>query len=199
MYVPVRIETHNKQYGTVEGVRCPACGGWTSFGKFRNKTTGRVIFVPVISMTNRTFVRCNSCGAAYEVDKKVLNGLNSGDGVVKAIYAWHQKKQDDKRRMVEKYSVGFSGKNQTVAAVLAFLVTTLGAPFFYIGKPLYGILCLILSFGACFAGLFPVLFAVVIGGFVFALRILMGKVRDGNGKYLANARQREIFSGRRQV
>lgn len=195
MLIPVGYQTHNKKYGAVEGVQCPSCGRRTTFEKFRNKTTGRVMFIPVISITNMAFVRCSACNSAYEVDKKALNGLTTGEGVVNAIYARHRQKQEEQRKLREKYSVGYSNKSQGLAVFLAALFTTFGAPFFYLGKPLLGVVCLLLSFGSCATGMFPALFAVVIYGFVLALRIAGGHVQDGQGKYLANAEQRKRFSG----
>lgn len=193
MLIPVGYQTHNKQYGTVEGVQCPSCGRRTAFGKYRNKTTGRVMFVPVISITNMAFVRCTACNSAYEVDKKALDGITTGEGAVNAIYARHQQKQEEHRKMLEKYSVGASQKSQGLAIFLAALFTTFGAPFFYLGKPLLGVVCLLLSFGSCATGLFPALFAVVIYGFVLAVRIAGGQVQDSQGKYLLNEQQKKQF------
>ena len=139
MLIPVGYRTYNKQCGSVENVTCPHCGRVSRFTKIRNKTTGTVLFIPVISVTNQAYVQCGSCGAAYEVNKKGFNQVNTDVDVLNAIYSRHNEKQEKQRELQDKYSVGFSEKNQTLAVILAFLLTTFGAPFFYIGKPLYGI------------------------------------------------------------
>lgn len=88
---------------------------------------------------------------------------------------------------------GFSPKTQTVAVILAFLLTTLGAPFFYIGKPLWGILFLVVSFLCIAAGLFPLYSVIGIAGVVFAVLLGAGKVKDKDGRYIVSSRQREAL------
>ena len=195
MLIPVGYKTHNKQYGTVENVTCPNCGKTTAFAKVKNKTTGTVIFIPVVSVTNMAYVQCTSCGAAYEVNKKGFNQINTDVDVLNAVYNRHSEKQQKQQEVRDKYSVGFSEKNQAVAVILAFLLTTLGAPFYYIGKPLYGVLCFVACMAFCALGFFPGLFAVVFGGFVLAFLIGAGKIKDGKGKYIASKNQQRMFTG----
>ena len=195
MLIPVGYRTHNKQCGTVENVTCPKCGRITRFAKVRNKTTGTVLFIPVVSVTNMAYVQCTACGAAYEVNKKGFNQVNSDVDVLNAIYNRHNEKQKKKQELKDKYSVGFSEKNQTVAVVLAALLTTLGAPFFYIGKPLYGILCFAACMAFCGLQFFPGLFAIVFGGFILAFLIGTGKIKDSKGKYIASKNQQQLFTG----
>ncbi len=92
----------------------------------------------------------------------------------------------------EQYrSAGFSAKNQTVAVVLSALLMLYGAPFFYIGKPLWGILCLLVSILSTVLGLFPLMFLIVLGGMVFAILIGAGKVKDKDGKYIVSEKQKQ--------
>lgn len=195
MLIPVGYRTHNKQYGTVENVTCPKCGKTTAFVKVKNKTTGTVIFIPVVSVTNMAYVQCTSCGAAYEVNKKNFNQINTDVDVLNAIYNRHSEKQQKQQELKDKYSVGFSEKNQTVAVILAFLLTTFGAPFFYIGRPLIGILCFAFSMVCCVLQFFPGMFAVVFGGFILAFLIGAGKIKDSKGKYIASKNQQQMFTG----
>lgn len=197
MLIPVGYRTHNKPCGTVENVTCPHCGRVSSFTKIRNKTTGTVLFIPVISVTNQAYVQCASCGAAYEVNKKGFNQVNTNVDVVNAIYSRYNEKQEKQRELQEQYSVGFSEKNQTVAVILAFFLTTFGAPFYYIGKPLYGVLCFVACMAFCALQFFPGLFAVVLGGFVFAFLLGAGKIKDSKGKYIASKNQQQMFTGRK--
>lgn len=197
MLIPVGYRTYNKQCGSVENVTCPHCGRGSRFTKIRNKTTGTVLFIPVISVTNQAYVQCGSCGAAYEVNKKGFNQVNADVDVLNAIYSRHNEKQEKQRALQDQYSVGFSEKNQTVAVILAFLLTTFGAPFFYIGKPLYGILCFAVSVVCCVLQFFPGMFAVVFGGFVLAFLIGAGKIKDSKGMYIASKNQQQMFTGRK--
>ncbi len=194
MLIPAGYRTYNKPCGTVDGCRCPRCGQMAGFTKFRYKTTGTVLFVPVASVTHAAFVRCSACGAAYEVSKKNLKDIRTGADVLNAIQEHRKDRQGQQEALREKYSVGFSEKKQTVAVWLALLLTTYGAPFFYIGKPLWGVLCLLVSLISVSMMWFPLLFVMVCFGFVLAFQIGQGKVKDKHGKYIVSQRQRELFS-----
>lgn len=198
MRVPVQMKTYNKQYGAVENVICPHCGMVTSFAKVKNKTTGSVLFIPVCSLTNIAYVRCTACGAAYEVNKQRFNNINNNIDLLNAVRDRHNEKMEKQQKLAEKYSVGFSDKNHTVAVILSFLLTSLGAPFFYIGKPLLGILCLLISILGGALQFFSLLFVVCYGGFILAFFILFGKVKDGKGKYILSKKQKQMFVERNQ-
>ncbi len=187
--VPAGFVNKNEQCDTIENVLCPNCGNITSFIKLKNTTTGTVIFIPVAKTTNAAAVICTGCKSVFDVRKKDFSHIRSSADVLQAI----QNCRDDKVKERTKYDAGFSSKKQTVAVLLAFLLTTYGAPFFYLGKPLYGIACLAASMFSAVFMCFPVLFAIVLGGFVFAFMIAAGKVKDKEGKYIASKKQQEYL------
>jgi transcription elongation factor Elf1 len=94
------------------------------FLKMKNTTTGTVMFIPVVKTTNSAFVVCSSCQSAFEVSKKEFSHINSNQEVIQAIYNFHRDKIERAQKTSDKYSVGFSSKNQTVAVVLSFLLTS---------------------------------------------------------------------------
>ena len=196
MIIPVRVgfSTQNQHCGTIENVPCPNCGKIVPFWKIKNTTTGTVLFIPVAKTTNSAFVMCSDCRAAYEVNKKEFSRISSSQEAIQAIYSFHANKMEREQQIREKYSVGFSTKNQTAAVILSALLTTYGVPFFYIGKPLIGVLCLLVSIASCVLQFFPVMFAVVIGGFVYAVLLGQGKMKDGKGKYIASQKQQLLFT-----
>ena len=59
------------------------------------------------------------------------------------------------------------------------------------GKPLWGILCLLVSILSTVLGLFPLMFLIVLGGMVFAILIGAGKVKDKDGKYIVSEKQKQ--------
>jgi TM2 domain-containing membrane protein YozV len=196
MRIPVRVgyNTKNQHCGTIENVLCPKCGKITPFLKMKNTTTGKVMFIPVAKITNSAFVVCSSCQSAFEVSKKEFSHINSNLDVIHAIYNFHRSKIERDQKTSDKYSVGFSSKNQTVAVILSFLLTSFGAPFFYIGKPLFGVLCLLVSIASRVFGFFPAMSALVYGGFVYAILLGLGKIKDGKGKYIASKKQQLLFT-----
>ncbi len=190
MLIPVEIHTYNKLCGSVPHVRCRHCGQTATFQKMKNKTTGRVIFVPIITITNSTYLVCEACGKIYPVPKKGFDQIASA-AEVDEVFRAQEETLEQKRKIYQ--AAGFSPKNQTVAVILAAVMTTLGAPFFYIGKPLWGILCLLVSFLCTNLGLLPIPFAIVCFGFVFAYRLGTGKVKDKKGRYIVSKKQREAL------
>mgnify|MGYP003315519738 CR=1 FL=1 len=195
MRIPVRIgyNTKNQYCGTIENVLCSKCGNIMSFSKIKNTTTGTVMCIPVVRITNSTFVTCSGCQSIFEVRKKEFSHINSNVDAVQAIHNFYVDKLERDQKISDKYSVGFSSKNQTVAVILAFLLTSYGVPFFYIGKPIYGVLCLIISILSCVFSFFPALFLVVYGGFIYAILLALGKIKDGKGKYIASKKQQLLF------
>lgn len=189
MRIPVRVgyNTKNQHCGTIENVLCPKCGKVTPFLKAKNTTTGTVMFIPIVKVTNSAFVICSNCQSIFQVRKKEFSHINRNVDVIPAIHNFYQKAN-------EKYCGGFSSKNQTVAVILSFLFTLYGAPFFYIGKPLYGVLCLLTSILSCVLGFFPVLFALEFGGFIYAILLGWGKIKDGKGKYIASKKQQLLLA-----
>ena len=148
------------------------------------------MFVPTTTITNSTYLVCSACGKAYPVFKKGFDRIDSPAKVSEAIRAQEQAQEQTRETYQE---AGFSPKNQTVAVILALLLTTLGAPFFYIGKPMWGILCLVVSFLCIASGLFPLYSVIVIAGAVFAVLLGAGKVKDKDGRYIVSSRQREAL------
>ena len=198
MRIPVRVRynTKNQHCGTVENVLCPKCGKIMPFLKMKNTTIGMVMFIPVVKTTNSAFIVCSGCQSAFEISKKELSHINSSQEVIQAIDNFRRDKIERGQKISDKYSVGFSSKNQTVAVILSFLLTSLGAPFFYIGKPLFGILCLLVAIASCVLGFFPAMFVLVYGGFVHAILLSLGKIKDGKGKYIASKKQQLLFTQR---
>lgn len=192
--IPAGIETKNQQYGTIDNVCCPNCGKTTSFYKIKTVTIGTVIFIPVAKTTNAAFVVCSDCKSSFEINKKEFSHINTNQEVLLAIQNFQNAARERARNTREKYSVGFSSKNQTVAVILSIFFTTFGAPFFYIGKPLYGILCFFISILSCLLGIFPISFVLVYGGFVYAALLGSGKIKDSEGKYLASKKQQLLFT-----
>lgn len=189
MRVPVITKTYNKQCGQVRDVCCPSCGQRVAFTKIKNKTIVSIMFIPFICGTNAAFLQCPMCGSAWKVAKKALTNIHNEQDVLNELH----RIAEQKKTAVNKYSTGFSDKNQTIAVVLACLFTAYGAPFFYIGKPIYGMVCLLLSVISIIFTLFPLLFLMVYGGFVLAVLIGLGKVKDKNGKYIVSKKQRQRF------
>lgn len=187
--IPVRIETYNENCGVVPYNFCRNCGCPSGvFYKIKNKTTTRVMFVPFMTVTNATYLRCGSCAYDYQVSKKGFDRIASSADVHQALDTQEIARQKKKENYCE---AGFSPKNQVLAVILAMFLTTLGAPFFYIGKPLLGILCLAFSFLTAWLELFPVMMVIPMVGFVFAFLLATGKVKDKNGRYIVSKRQRE--------
>lgn len=194
MRVGTRYETRNERCGVVSDVICPRCGKSAMFQKGRNTTTASVMFIRARKDVNVAFVVCEECGSVFEINKDHMDMINSSENVLQAIKDCYQER---KREVFDKYSNGFSEKNQTIAVILSAVLMTFGAPFFYIGKPLYGGLCLLAYFASSFIlsridykyGM-PVMMALVYFGVIFAIFIGMGKIKDGNGRYIVSKKQR---------
>ena len=183
-----KLETYNKQCGSVPQVCCPHCGQYTTFMKIQRKSKFRVLLLPLFVVTHQAYLVCGACGRVYPVSKKGFGQITPAADVQEAIRMQEQTAAQEK----EQYrSAGFSAKNQTVAVVLSALLMLYGAPFFYIGKPLWGILCLLVSILSTVLGLFPLMFLIVLGGMVFAILIGAGKVKDKDGKYIVSEKQKQ--------
>ena len=190
MLIPSEIRTYNTLCGLVPNVRCRHCGQTGTFHKVKNKSTGLVLFVPIITKTNSAYLVCDTCGKVYPVPKKGFDRITSAADVNEVITA----QENAQRQEREHYqAAGFSPKNQTLAVILAITMTTLGAPFFYIGKPLWGILFLLLSLASSYLRLFAISALIVCFGFGFAYRLGTGKVKDKKGRYIVSKRQKEAL------
>jgi len=69
----------------------------------------------------------------------------------------------------------------------------LGVPFFYIGKTLWGLLCIAASFIGASLLIFPLLLVVVLAGWILTYLLWKGKIKDGSGKYIVSKAQREVW------
>ena len=207
MRVSVAMETNHKPCGVVPQVHCPICKKESDFAKVRVKYTAKLLYlIPVMSMTQAAYVKCSCCNAAYVVDKKIIDRLSTPSEVHNAIMSEIQRRQERDGNRVEKYSnAGFSEKNQTLAVILACLFTSLGIPFFYIGKLLWGFLILAGLFvlaglsrmGINVEGLIIAYsMLATFGGFALAILIAAGKVKDGKGKYIVSKNQKQAFMKR---
>lgn len=92
MRIPIRSKTYNEQYGSVENVTCSNCGKITQFVKVRNKSMTSVMFIPIINVTNVSYVQCTSCSAAYEVDKNDFSQMNNNIDILNSIYNYQMDK-----------------------------------------------------------------------------------------------------------
>lgn len=194
MFVPIGFRTYNKTYDTVENVPCPNCRRLTSFTKIKNKSLATVMFIPVICTTNQAYVRCSFCGAAYEVRKKHFKQIKNSADLQNAVVFRHNELVKKVQARTEAYNGNFSEKNQVAAAVLSILLNIYGVQFFYIGKPWFGALCILVAFAAIVSGLFPILLFQFISGIVYGCLIYAGKIKDGKGKYILNEKQKQLYS-----
>ena len=197
MRIPIRVgyNTKNQNCGAIENVPCPKCGKVMPFWKIKNITTGTILFIPVAKITNSAFLVCSGCQSVFEVRKKEFSHINSDIEAIQAIHDFYADKLEREQKIRDKYSVGFSSKNQTVAVILSLLLTACGAPFFYVGKPLYGFLCLLASILSFAFGFIPAIsFAVGYFGFIYAILLGLGKIKDGKGKYIASKKQQLLFA-----
>ncbi len=188
MWVPNSIETYHKSCGMIPQVYCKVCQQHNNFLKMLIKTTGKVLFVQIISVTNMAYFKCSSCGTTYTVDKKGFDKVVTATDVYHAI----QDVENKQKEVSETYkNAGFSKKNQVLAIFFFVFFTTLGVPFFYVGKPLWGLLCIAISFIGTSFRIFPLLFGVVFGGWIFAFLLWKAKIKDGSGKYIVSKKQKE--------
>lgn len=194
MYIPVRSRTYDKEYGKVMAL-CPKCGSGNGLIKYKNKTVTSIMLIPFFHIANGAFLRCSTCRGSFPVEKKALSGIRDAQDALGAMQAYRERLRERQRALLTKYSVGFSTKNQKVAALLAFFLTVYGAPFFYLGRPLLGVLCLGLFFCGTITAWIWVGMLLFAAGIIYGCLILMGKVKDRSGKYVANARQQEAFTG----
>lgn len=195
MSIRIRVEykTQNRQCGAIENVPCPRCEKMARFELFRNETSATVMsFLPIARRTNATFVRCAFCGMNYPVSRKNFRGLHTPQDVLSAVAVYYKQQEEHQQQIT---TAGFSTKSQLAAIFLAVLFTDLGLPFFYIGKPLYGILCLIITIVSLLFRVFLPSFILIYAGFVLAVFIGLGKVKDSSGKYILSAKQREKYFG----
>lgn len=102
-----------------------------------------------------------------------------------------------KKRM-ECAEAGVSDKNQLVAIILGIFLNTIGAPFIYLGHIKQGLLCLVITFVTMPTGLFLVPIGVILVGWVYALRIGMGEVKDKDGKYVLSKSQKKAWASMEQ-
>ena len=190
MFIPVRYVTKNEKRGTVQGIICPHCGAITQFIKVKNTKTGSVMFIPVAKATNKTFLFCSHCGSTFDVRKKDFSKISNNADAINAI-------RNYRNEMTEKYGNGFSSKSFAITLVLS-LFFMYGVPFFYIGKYLYGLLCLV----CCMLGLtlgmtmnlFPLTGIIGMVNIVFVILLVRGKIKDGKGKYIVSKGQQEAIS-----
>lgn len=193
MYIPIRYRTYDKEYGQIMAF-CPKCGSGKGLIKSRNKTVITIMFIPFFRITNMTFLRCGACMESFPVEKKALAGIRDAQDALRAMQAYRERQREKLAAFSAKYSAGFSSRSQRVAALLAFFLTVYGAPFFYLGRHLLGVLCLGLLLLGTFTRQIWIGMIPFAAGIVYGYLILMGRVKDWDGKYVVNERQREAFS-----
>lgn len=188
------IETYNKACGTIDNVACPSCGRRSTYIKVQNKTKSTIMFIPWLCITNATFVVCGACQGSYKVKQKTFKNINDNLGVLDAIHEQHQCDLEKMQKLREKYSVGVSEIKQS-EALLSCLGVQFGLPFFFLGRPILGVLAFVSSFALIiydkleFMGVLPMI------GMLLALFIALGKVKDRKGKYILGKKQRKEFLG----
>lgn len=193
MYIPVRYRTYDKEYKRIMA-SCPKCGSGKGLIKSRNKTVITIMFIPFFQITNMAFLRCSACAECFPVEKKTLAGIRDAQDALRAMQAYRERQREKQLALLAKYSVGFSSKNQRVAALLAFFLTVYSAPFFYLGRHFLGAICLGLLLLGTFTRQIWIGMIPFVAGIVYGYLILMGRVKDWDGKYVVNERQREAFS-----
>ncbi|MBR5329622.1 MAG: hypothetical protein IKV45_05375 [Firmicutes bacterium] len=80
----------------------------------------------------------------------------------------------------------FSSKKALTFGLLAFWFTDMGVPFFYIGRPLLGVLSIVVSVFSCATMFFPPMFLLAaFGVVVFPIMATTGSVKDRQGRRIA--------------
>ncbi len=188
------IENYNKSCGSIDNVACPNCGRRSTYIKVQNKTKSTIMFIPWLCYTNATFVVCGACQRAYNVKQKTFKNINDNLDVLDAIHEQHQCDLEKMQKLRDKYSVGVSEIKQS-EALLSCLGVSFGLPFFFLGRPILGILAFVSNFALIiydklqFMGVLPVI------GMLLALFIALGKVKDRKGKYILSKKQQKMFLG----
>ncbi len=88
---------------------------------------------------------------------------------------------NNNNHIINKYGCppSYSKKKVSTLMWLSILFTSFGAPFFYIGQPLLGLLCLAISLISCATTFFPLMFIIAFWGiYVAPFLILNGKFKD---------------------
>lgn len=105
---------------------------------------------------------------------------------------------EQKQEVVDKYGnpPAFS-KKKMKNLLISIVFFGYGAPFFYLGKTFWGILCIFMSLLMCMTltGGMTLLLPIFIwygwGVILFPIKILLGKVKDRNGLYVTSVKMQE--------
>ncbi|MBE6759769.1 MAG: NINE protein [Ruminococcaceae bacterium] len=116
-----------------------------------------------------------------------------GNGASHSVHPAIVNRYTENLEYAQAYSTEYSSKSKTIAIILSIVFPTIGAHFFYLGKPIPGILCLALSLFSISIGIIPIGMMVVLSGLIYAYLIHIGKIRDGEGKYIISKKQAELY------
>lgn len=103
-------------------------------------------------------------------------------------------REELRRKQRECAEAGVSKKNQLVAVILALFFNLCGAPYFYMGYPVKGLIRLGITFISMPLGVIPVVIGVMIEGWIYAFRIGTGEAKDKAGRYVLSASQKKAWA-----
>lgn len=98
------------------------------------------------------------------------------------------------RKQKECAACGVSKKNQLVAVLLGIFLNSYGAPYFYLGHWKKGLIRILLTFITIPLGMFLIPIGVIIEGWIYALRIGCGDVKDKKGRFVLSKSQKKAWA-----
>ncbi len=193
----IGIITEQKCDGIIENVTCPNCHNVIRAPMLRVTQTGRFFCIPFIKNTIGYYAKCSCCEMEYRIPKRIYNSILQNPTSEALFQACNKRLQESKRKELQYAQK--SDRRWSISFLLALLGGIFGLQHWYMGFKKRGFISMcmwaasILSFIIAIATNTPE-FAVILStvciafnaywGLLDAVRIFIGKAKDGDNKYI---------------
>ncbi len=197
------ITTEQKCDGIIENAICPNCSNTTRVPMIRIIQTGRIVFIPFIKKTVCYYTKCPCCGMEYILPGKLYESVlqtSNSELLSRECNTLLQISKNKELQYEQK-----SNKNWGISLLLAIVGGIFGLQHWYMGFKNRGLIAIylwligILSFVVSISlelefTIFIAALCIAVNvywGLFDAIRILIGKAKDGDNKYIMTTGQHQ--------